>query len=724
MQMEEIADAHPKNCIDLIAPEFSAEPYSKCGVASGVPRDTLPDGDNPPYMISISKLEECTPQLYEPVYKMIQHHVKSRADTMEVWLNRMNLVIKSWENKGNARTATHVAMNNGRFFISEEHEAEFLRWYAVTVSLHKKIWFVEQLTPVFRYFVDLDFCHLAGLHERCIHATAKVVQRAVRKFYPCVNTDDCVEIVKPAGKATEKAADVLRTIVCTTNYKFISPKDGKPEMVKTGVHMLWPNIYLTRDDALNIRETIVVDLETEFGKRVFPLNPWHDVVDVSVYGSGNSGTKGSGLRMLGSRKTDACYVCKGRRKVKADGDKTCDKCLGWGKLDTGRAYFALCVLDSYGERDLAAEAAYHKDMHLLMVDSKVRSYFTERPAAPAVVVPEHAPRHLLSNKRGRATLAERDAGAGVKRPLDPSLRSANKCELRNSAPEWDLLLNIVRGLGDGVYKSVTLAKVTLDAKKTQYVVHISGENCRFCHNIKREHASNRIYFVVDAAGIAQRCHDSATVATEEMQYGLCKDYAGLLGRIPQPLVAQLFPQCAAAKTLTTAPAAEDEFDDDADAGMRRICNDRKLRKLYQMGDALCHELYKQSWSDTLRTSNGEHVISRQRDMVRSSKRAALAVGDRRYVEEYALDPAALGSRGNQAMRDLGFLQEDAPRDDCCEDARKRVVPLTKLSAQLFRDLEFGVELAASLSPESFPPAEDMGGFDALLSYKLIMEVRK
>ncbi len=42
-----------------------------------------------------------------------------------------------------------------------------------------------------------------------------------------------------------KDDEILRAIVCTTNYKYIKAKDGKPEMVKTGVHMFDTRIKIS-----------------------------------------------------------------------------------------------------------------------------------------------------------------------------------------------------------------------------------------------------------------------------------------------------------------------------------------------------------------------------------------------------------------------------------------------------------------------------------------------
>ena len=489
-------------------------------------------------------------------------------------------------------------------------------------------------------------------------------------------------------------------------------------MVKTGVHLIWPNIFVTRDDALNMRESIVVELEKEFGKRVHPLNSWQDVVDSSVYGSGNTGTKGSGLRMLGSRKTDLCDICKGKRKLKLQngGEKRCEKCIGNGRLDTGRPYFALCILDTFGQRDLKAEENYRRSLYDLILDTKIRTPFAERPRFPKFKLLEHAGLHnfkLTGTKRSR-----KSNDSSTQKPPDLMYKKSTALDLNNSAPEWDSIQNIVRNCGQGVYKDILVSKITTNIKKSEYIVHVNGDMCRYCHNIKREHVSNRIYFVVDVTGINQRCHDGATEINSEMQFGLCKDYIGPLGRIPQLLVPQLFPSCSAAKTFSNLRDAVQLNENDEDhAGIRKISSDQKLARLFKIGDALSKELFNVTWSETLKTSGGEHVIARQRNLLRNSKKT-VSGETKHFGDQYALHPASLGSYGNTGMADLGFedlMLDHFEVDELHEDAKKKHISISKLSAQLFKELDFMVELIGSMPDDKINKIEELNGFDIFFS---------
>lgn len=103
-------------------------------------------------------------------------------------------------------------------------------------------------------------------------------------------------------------------------------------------------------------------------------------------------------------------------------------------------------------------------------------------------------------------------------------------------------------------------------------------------------------------------------------------------------------------------------------------------------------------------------------------KTAKSVGDFRYAhsEGYSLDPYALGAKGEQAMRELGFFDLDAPltaEKDSNVDSRKKVRPIQKMVMKLFAQFKMGNEIAAYMDPNLLPKG-DMGGYDGLLSCRL------
>ena len=182
---------------------------------------------------------------------------------------------------------------------------------------------VERPTPVFRLFFDLDFKNLGILTGAGIEAAALVAGRAVSKFYSRDDDDDTSN---------------LRMVVCCTDIKkdTIEGPTGKVSVHKTGVHLHWPNIFVTGEQAMTIRESVIADMTLTFGPRVPPYqNSWEDVIDSAVFFK--DGKEGSGLRMYGSRKSETCPDCKGKLK---NADGTWKKCTNsrcrCGKVDSGR----------------------------------------------------------------------------------------------------------------------------------------------------------------------------------------------------------------------------------------------------------------------------------------------------------------------------------------------------------------------------------------------------
>ena len=157
-------------------------------------------------------------------------------------------------------------------------------------------------------------------------------------------------------------------------------------------------------------------------------------------------------------------------------------------------------------------------------------------------------------------------------------------------------------------------------------------------------------------------------------------------------------------------------------GIRKISSDQKLARLYKIGDALSKELFNVTWSETLKTSGGEHVIARQRILVRNSKKHAFASGETKYLgDQYALHPASLGSYGNTGMAELGFedlMLDHFEGDELHADAKKKHISISKLSSQLFKEIDFMVELVASMPDDKINKIEDPSGFDIFFSRQI------
>lgn len=153
--------------------------------------------------------------------------------------------------------ATHVLMSGGILFVPTEETTEFYQSCVDAIKSGTKLYVVEQKTERFKFFVDLDY-----------KAQEKLADSDLSQF--CSIIHDALE--------TDSRCLVARA----------QPRPVK-EGIKSGVHVHWPDLVVTRNQALQFRTKIILKL-TEY-----VAADWDRIIDASVYG-------GSGLRMLWSHK--------------------------------------------------------------------------------------------------------------------------------------------------------------------------------------------------------------------------------------------------------------------------------------------------------------------------------------------------------------------------------------------------------------------------------------
>lgn len=151
---------------------------------------------------------------------------------------------------------THLLMNGGILQVPFEETQEFYREYIACVSSGVKLFVVEQKTERFKFFVDLDY-----------------------KAPDKLNDDDLIQFCSIIHSSLSGRCMIARARVRSVD-------NG---LIKSGVHIHWPDMIVTRTEALNLRTRIIANLAESF-----PFD-WNSIIDASVY-------TGSGLRMLWSHK--------------------------------------------------------------------------------------------------------------------------------------------------------------------------------------------------------------------------------------------------------------------------------------------------------------------------------------------------------------------------------------------------------------------------------------
>ena len=152
---------------------------------------------------------------------------------------------------------THVLMDGGILQVPFEKLEEFYTDYIHLVRTGKRVYVVEQKTEVFKFFIDLDYKDSKPLSEPDVLDYVRIMNGVVK------------------GK---------QCVIARAKPRKLS--DGS---IKSGVHIVWPDVIVKKTEALALRTRILLEL---------PDDPeWNQRIDSSVYG-------GSGLRMVWSHKKE------------------------------------------------------------------------------------------------------------------------------------------------------------------------------------------------------------------------------------------------------------------------------------------------------------------------------------------------------------------------------------------------------------------------------------
>jgi len=182
-------------------------------------------------------------------------------------------------------------MDGGVLSVPFDKLDEFYTKYVECVHRGEKVYVVEQKTPTYNFFVDIDYKNTEALSIEEIQDICKVI---------------CDKVKRHGGKE------------CLIS---VSEPKKAGNLTKTGIHMNWPGFVVNQVSAVALREHILVALYT--AKKSID---WNEIIDSSVYGDVQRRSKGSGFRMPWSHKKAKHDTCEG---------KGCDGCLGSGKITQG-----------------------------------------------------------------------------------------------------------------------------------------------------------------------------------------------------------------------------------------------------------------------------------------------------------------------------------------------------------------------------------------------------
>ena len=252
---------------------------------------------------------------------------------LKKWIISNKYFIKCSENKEKKIDSTHYLLDGGIWKVPLSKYIEFLKLLSVDLQNGEKYYISENKSKVFKFNCDLDF-----FDDEII--TIKQVERIVLKIQEVV-----IDYFGPT-----------HVIICGTESK--TKIINSEEYIKSGFHLVWPKIWITREVAKELRIKFITILTETFGPRE-SVNSWEEVVDLAVY-------EDNGLRMIGCRKMGFCSKCN--RK-----DTGCTYCDGKGKVDEGRIYKPKSILSYSGNTDEYLKSIT-TDFYIMLLETSIINF--------------------------------------------------------------------------------------------------------------------------------------------------------------------------------------------------------------------------------------------------------------------------------------------------------------------------------------------------------------
>jgi hypothetical protein len=271
--------------------------------------------------------------------------------------------------------------------------------------------------------------------------------------------------------------------------------------VKSGVHLNWPNFPVDQKNAVYLRQHIVNTLS-----KIYPDETWEKIIDMSVYGNLDKGTKGSGFRMPWSHKKGKHGEC---------GGSGCLVCEGTGKL-TEVAYLPVFMYRCEGPFKVMESIVHAEPSVEILLAATVR---TQGKTSRIIEPPDNLPK-----KKREGTFTREQSKNGVE---DPEL--------------FRLLEEFIHNIPG--HRKVRINKLFKSDKSDAYFV---GTDSSYCENAEKEHSSNHVWFLIQETNskIAQKCFCRCDVWRKR---GFCKDFTGDEHELTPTIRDKLFPNKKSSK---------------------------------------------------------------------------------------------------------------------------------------------------------------------------------
>lgn len=479
----------------------------------------------------------------------------ARSQTVPVynWLFRKRGWGKQQEkqNPGQPIISTHYCLDGARggtFYVQDQDHSDFLDQYALSIKTGCNLYISECRTPVFRFMSDLDIKRRGKpIEEEKILHICKLLQNTVLKYY------------NPLPDLSTFHMIILRT----DEYQEIKC-ENQPNLFKTGVHVVFPNLYVTSHDALSIRLGIIEDLYKKYGNCSDEYNSWEDIVDEAVYTQ-------NGLRMVFSRKIKKCPECSNDPEVR----DLCNSCFGEGRIDLDRTYRPWKYFTGKGnesERAMKRLENVTTAVHSCSIRCTLNQQRTEN-----FNIPDGVPTIGVGDKK--YTMKNGIVIEGSAQDIKAQQSAIRGKQLIPPTDErYSVVQKFIRTqVHNPIYKTIRVHQIFMSKNGKTYFINVKGRNERYCINKGKCHSSNRIYFQLTEVGICQKCY----CRNDEVRSSgrKCKDFIGKKFPLHDKIKALFFRNTSRGK-IGTLYELRSQTCDNADYA---ACN-RLIAAFYDMTD--------------------------------------------------------------------------------------------------------------------------------------------
>ena len=396
------------------------------------------------------------------------------------WFLRTKSFVKF---KSDSRELTHLLMDGGKIHIPQEKHEEFLQIFANDIEQQKLNFISENRTTIFRFLVDIDYLDEYTLSKEEIATMGKNIQIALKPF---------LEQYLDKKKR--------RIIICTTGESKTTIEEGF-ELKKTGIHIIWPEVYVDEYYGKFLRSVIIQYFENNLPKRPEYCR-WDKVFDYAVISS-------SGLRMKGSAKIMKCPDCKGKKGVK----ESCEKCWGNGRVipGNGRIYLPKQILDGEGIELVDYLKKLKEDNYYMLQQTCLRIYGKKRNFSliNESQFPKWFDKDILQSHLEKPNIKRR----GKKKligTIEDILKKKKSLKYKKKIEQnTDIFKKVCCFMKQLYtehkhYKDQKIINIFQCGKKKNEYFIIQTDS-KYCENVKRLHTANHIWFALNDKTICQKC---------------------------------------------------------------------------------------------------------------------------------------------------------------------------------------------------------------------------